>query len=30
MTDMAHDMMLEKDWKKAADTIIDWLAKRDL
>jgi alpha-beta hydrolase superfamily lysophospholipase len=27
---MAHDMMLEKDWKKVADKIIEWLAARGL
>jgi alpha-beta hydrolase superfamily lysophospholipase len=25
--DMAHDMMLEKDWKKVADRIIKWIKK---
>jgi pimeloyl-ACP methyl ester carboxylesterase len=30
MPDMAHDMMLEKDWRKAADVILDWLAGREL
>jgi pimeloyl-ACP methyl ester carboxylesterase len=25
--DMAHDMMLEKDWKKVADQIIKWIKK---
>ncbi len=30
MSDMAHDMMLEKNWQKAADVILDWLAARDL
>lgn len=26
--DMAHDMMLEKDWQKVADFMIDWLAEK--
>ena len=30
LADMAHDMMLEKDWQKAADVILDWLAQRGL
>jgi alpha-beta hydrolase superfamily lysophospholipase len=27
---MAHDMMVEKDWKKVADRIIAWLKEKDL
>lgn len=27
---VAHDMMLERDWQKAADIIISWLKERDL
>ena len=27
---MAHDMMLEKEWKQVADRILQWLATRDL
>jgi pimeloyl-ACP methyl ester carboxylesterase len=30
LTDMAHDMMLEKDWQRAADVVLDWLAERGL
>lgn len=30
LPDMAHDMMLEKNWKKAADVILEWLAGRGL
>lgn len=30
ISNMAHDMMLEKDWKKAADIIIGWLRERNL
>lgn len=28
--DMAHDMMLEPDWQKAADRILEWLKERNL
>jgi pimeloyl-ACP methyl ester carboxylesterase len=28
--DMAHDVMLEKDWQKVADTVIEWLSARGL
>jgi alpha-beta hydrolase superfamily lysophospholipase len=27
---MAHDMMLEANWRQVADGIIGWLRKRDL
>jgi len=27
---MAHDMMVEKDWKKVADRIIGWLGEKGL
>lgn len=27
---MAHDMMLEKDWQKVADKILEWLSTRGL
>ncbi len=27
---MAHDMMLEKDWQQVADRILQWLAAREL
>ncbi len=30
LTDMAHDMMLERNWQKAADVILNWLAQRKL
>ena len=30
LPDTAHDMMLEKNWRVAADVILGWLQKRDL
>jgi pimeloyl-ACP methyl ester carboxylesterase len=27
---MAHDMMLEKDWKSIAERILDWLKERGI
>ncbi|MDD4096176.1 MAG: alpha/beta fold hydrolase [Oscillospiraceae bacterium] len=30
MENMAHDMMLERDWRKVADHILDWLKHNDL
>jgi alpha-beta hydrolase superfamily lysophospholipase len=30
MPDMAHDMMLERDWQKAADVILEWLKERGI
>jgi pimeloyl-ACP methyl ester carboxylesterase len=30
MADMPHDMMLDRDWKRAADVILGWLAERNL
>jgi len=28
--DMAHDMMLEPDWRQVADRILNWLQEREL
>lgn len=28
--DMAHDMMLEKDWMKVAERIVKWLREKKL
>ena len=28
--DMAHDMMLEPNWKQVAERIVDWLQERGL
>lgn len=30
LKDMAHDMMLEKDWQKVADRIIGWLKEKGI
>ena len=30
MENMAHDMMLERDWRKVADHILDWLKDNGL
>ncbi len=30
LPDMAHDMMLERNWQRAADVILDWLAQKGL
>jgi alpha-beta hydrolase superfamily lysophospholipase len=30
LPDMAHDMMLEPGWQRAADRIIEWLSEKGL